>query len=148
MLHWHNVGLNRCEQDLINFDIHSSQTHLNNHLALYMAPNKLFHNLKRSFLTSSKPLYCPVCNRKFKTKGGLTKHLNSIHPGIDDHDQGSSSTSSEHRNRSVSGRRPQESPLQHHLQSPSSSASFQASSQSSHAAPSLVPSFPNQKKHR
>lgn len=48
-----------------------------------MAPNKLFHRLKRTIAASSATRKCPACIRTFRSKGGLTKHLRSTHPGID-----------------------------------------------------------------
>ena len=101
------------------------------------APNKFFCILKKTFLTS-KPLHCQVCNRSFKSRGGLTKHLTLIHTGFNDYnDRDSFLTSSEYSGPSASCQHPTDSPLQHHLQSPPSSAS-------SNMAPP-VSSFANQK---
>ena len=40
-----------------------------------MAPNKVFHNLEES----TRFIPCPVCNKRLKSKGGLTKHMSSAH---------------------------------------------------------------------
>lgn len=63
-----------------------------------MAPNKLVQRLQQAFKLSPPLFLCPVCARQLKSKGGLTKHLNAIHPDFDgDIDQGTSSADDEVR---------------------------------------------------
>ena len=104
-------------------------TSLNSYTHTTMPHNKLFHNIKKTLSTTWRPFHCPVCNRRFKSRGGLTKHMNFIHPVFNDYnDEDSPSTSSECPGPSISGQHLIGSPLHHHLHSPPSSASSQSQS--------------------
>lgn len=53
--------------------------------AALMAPNQILRRVKQAIRQSSLYHRCPVgCERRFRSKGGLTKHLNTAHPSFDD----------------------------------------------------------------
>ena len=103
----HGIFLNRC--------LHPCDTP--------MAPNKFFHNLKQSLQAASLLIPCPACDRKFKSRGGLTKHLNQIHPDFeDDINEDASPVNSQRLGHSVSGRNAPDTPPQPQVQYPPSQA--------------------------
>ena len=90
-----------------------------------MAPNKFFHNLKQSLKQSLQAalllIPCPVCNQKFKSRGGLTKHLNQIHPGFKDNiNEDASSVNSQCLGHSIFGQNAPDTPPQPQVQYPPS----------------------------
>ena len=50
-----------------------------------MAPNKFFHNLKQTIRATTRFIPCPVCDQRVRSRGGLTRHLNTVHPDFEDH---------------------------------------------------------------
>ena len=56
-----------------------------------MAPNHFLHCLRCTIMGSSLlTQHCPACGRQFRSRGGLTKHLNTAHPNYTDGDDISS----------------------------------------------------------
>ena len=69
-----------------------------------MAPNKFFHDPKQSLQAALLLIPCPDYKQNFKSRGGLTKHLNQIHPSFEDNiNEDESSANSQHLGHSVSG---------------------------------------------
>ena len=48
-----------------------------------MAPNMFFHNLKQTIRATTQFIPCPVCYHQVRSRGGLTRHLNSVHPNFE-----------------------------------------------------------------